>query len=268
MKKLIAGNWKMNGSLASNEKLVGELLGSVKQLRNTPTCDVAVCVPTPYLAQLSNLLNGSVLESNGAVALIERAQSAIELGAQDVSMNTLGAFTGEVSGGMLKDFGVRYVIVGHSERRRYHNESNQVVSLKTKAALAVGITPIVCVGETLEEREAGQTEAVVKRQLAAVIHDNGHCISEIVVAYEPVWAIGTGKTASPEQAQQVHAVVRAQLNAASSAAKQRVRILYGGSMNAANAKELLAQPDIDGGLIGGASLKAADFLQIVAAAAE
>jgi triosephosphate isomerase (TIM) len=266
MKKLIAGNWKMNGSLVANELLVSELLAGIKQAGRAPSCDVAVCVPAPYLAQLSGLISRPFLEQKEALAGIKYARAAIDLGAQDVSAQSNGAFTGEVSGGMLKDFGVRYCLVGHSERRRYHGETDQAVSLKAKAALAAGITPIVCLGETLQEREAGQTEAVVKRQLAAVIHDNCHCISEIVVAYEPVWAIGTGKTASPEQAQQVHAVLRAQLNAASSAAKQRVRILYGGSMNAGNAKELLAQADIDGGLIGGASLKAADFLKIVAAA--
>jgi triosephosphate isomerase len=166
---------------------------------------------------------------------------------------------------MLKDFGVRYAIVGHSERRQYHAESDALVADKAKAALAEGITPIVCVGETLAERQAGHTEEVVKRQLAAVIHANGHCISEIVLAYEPVWAIGTGKTASPEEAQAVHAVLRAQLKAATEQFA-RVKILYGGSMNAANASSLLAQADIDGGLIGGASLKAADFLSIIAAA--
>jgi triosephosphate isomerase (TIM) len=255
MKKLIAGNWKMNGSFGANTRLLDEILASI--LQSKPSCDIAVCVPFTYFFQTQDYQDRSRDESG---------QPQLWLGAQDISQHAIGAFTGEVSGGMLKEFGVRYVIVGHSERRRYHNESNQVVSLKTKAALAAGITPIVCVGETLEEREAGQTENVVKRQLAAVIHDNGHCISEIVVAYEPVWAIGTGKTASPEQAQQVHAVLRAQLNAASSSAKQRVRILYGGSMNAANAKELLAQPDIDGGLIGGASLKALDFMSIISAA--
>jgi triosephosphate isomerase len=182
-----------------------------------------------------------------------------------VSKHEQGAFTGEVSAAMLKEFGVRFAIVGHSERRQYHAEGDQLVADKAKAALAHGITPIVCVGETLAEREAGRTEEVVKRQLAAVIHTNGHCISEIVLAYEPVWAIGTGRTATPEQAQQVHALLRKQLAAATSHA-ERVSILYGGSMNAANAATLLAQPDIDGGLVGGASLKAQDFLQIVAAA--
>ena len=190
----------------------------------------------------------------------------MDLGSQDVSAHEQGAFTGEISCAMLKDFGARYAIVGHSERRQYHGETDAVVANKAQRALAAGITPIVCVGETLAEREAGKTEEVVKRQLAAVIHANGHCISEIVVAYEPVWAIGTGKTATPEQAQAVHAVLRAQLKAATEHS-QRVQILYGGSMNAANAAELLAQPDIDGGLIGGAALKAADFLTIIAAAA-
>jgi triosephosphate isomerase len=191
-------------------------------------------------------------------------QSLIALGSQDVSAQEVGAFTGEISAGMLKDFAVRYAIVGHSERRQYHSETDANVALKAQRALSAGITPIVCVGETLAEREAGTTEEVVKRQLAAVIHTNGHCISEIVVAYEPVWAIGTGLTATPEQAQEVHAVLRAQLKAATSHS-DRVSILYGGSMNAANAMQLLAQADIDGGLIGGAALKASDFLAIMAA---
>ena len=193
------------------------------------------------------------------------AGSAIEVGVQDVSQHESGAFTGEISTAMLKEFGVRYAIVGHSERRQYHGETDAVVAAKAQRALSSGITPIVCVGETLAEREGGKTEEVVKRQLAAVIHLNGHCISEIVVAYEPVWAIGTGKTASPEQAQAVHAVLRAQLKAASPQA-DRIQILYGGSMNAANAAQLLSQTDIDGGLVGGASLKAPDFLTIIAAA--
>jgi len=180
-------------------------------------------------------------------------------------MHEQGAYTGEVSVSMLRDFACRYVIVGHSERRQYHGETDAVVAAKAQRALAAGVTPIVCVGETLAEREAGQTEAVVKRQMAAVIHAVAHCITEIVVAYEPVWAIGTGKTATPDMAQAVHAVLRAQLAAATQNPK-RVHILYGGSMNASNAASLLAQPDIDGGLIGGASLKATEFLAIVAAA--
>jgi len=245
-KKLIAGNWKMNGSLAANEQLLKAVLAGVGQ----PTCRVAVGVPSAYLAQCQSLLAGSV----------------VELAAQDVSAHESGAYTGEISALMLRDFGVRYAIVGHSERRQYHGESDETVALKAQRALGCGITPIVCVGETLAEREAGKTVEVVKRQLAAVIHANGHCVSEIVVAYEPVWAIGTGKTATPEQAQQVHAVLRAQLKAASHNA-DRIALLYGGSMNAANAASLLAQADIDGGLIGGAALKAADFLTIIAAAA-
>jgi len=245
-RKLIAGNWKMNGGLAANEALVQALLQGIA----APSCDVAVCVPAPYLAQVQALLAGS----------------PIALGAQDVSAQAQGAFTGEQSAAMLGEFGVRYAIVGHSERRQYHGESDETVAAKAAAALAKGITPIVCVGETLAEREAGRTEEVVRRQLAAVIHVNGHCISEIVVAYEPVWAIGTGVTASPEQAQAVHAVLRAQLHHAASEHAAGIQILYGGSMNAANAATLLAQADIDGGLIGGASLKAPDFLQIIAAA--
>ena len=247
-KKLIAGNWKMNGGLAANEALLRALQDGV----GTPGCDVAVAVPAPYLAQVQALLGGASL-------------SPIRLAAQDVSAHEVGAYTGEVSATMLRDFGVRYTLVGHSERRQYHGETDALVATKAHRALAAGITPIVCVGETLAEREAGQTEAVVRRQLAAVIHLNGHCITEIVVAYEPVWAIGTGKTASAEQAQQVHAALRAQLQAATDKAGQ-IRLLYGGSMNATNAAALLAQTDIDGGLIGGASLKAPDFLQIVAAA--
>ncbi|MBI2726667.1 MAG: triose-phosphate isomerase [Polaromonas sp.] len=250
MKKLIAGNWKMNGSLAANEALLSALANG---LAGKPAVDVAVCVPAPYLAQFQ------------ALKSVQPALSAIDLGAQDVSAQASGAYTGEVSAAMLHDFGCRYAIVGHSERRQYHGESDTLVAEKARAALASGIAPIVCVGETLAEREGGHTEEVVKRQLAAVIHLNGHCISEIVVAYEPVWAIGTGKTASPEEAQAVHAVLRAQLKAATDK-PDRVKILYGGSMNAANAASLLAQPDIDGGLIGGASLKAPDFLTIIAAA--
>lgn len=244
-KKFIAGNWKMNGDLAANDALVRALIAGMKDA----ACTVAVCVPAPYLAQVQMLRTGS----------------ALEVGAQDVSQHERGAYTGEVSAAMLKEFGVRYAIVGHSERRQYHGETDALVAEKARVALAAGITPIVCVGETLAEREGGKTEEVVKRQMAAVIHTNGHCISEIVVAYEPVWAIGTGRTATPEQAQQVHALLRAQLKAATEHS-DRIHLLYGGSMNAANAAALLAQPDIDGGLVGGASLKAADFLQIVGAA--
>lgn len=245
-KKLIVGNWKMNGGLQANADLVS---GLVQGLPAPLNCGVGVAVPAAYLAQAQALVQGS----------------AIATAAQDVSQHEKGAYTGEVSASMLQDFGVHYALVGHSERRQYHGETDAVVAAKAQAALAKGITPIVCVGETLAEREAGQTEQVVKRQLAAVIHHVGQCVSELVVAYEPVWAIGTGKTATPEQAQAVHAVLRAQL-AAATAHAARVPLLYGGSMNAANAAQLLAQADIDGGLVGGASLKAADFLQIIAAA--
>jgi triosephosphate isomerase (TIM) len=249
-KKLIAGNWKMNGSLKENELLCTALLGGLAGHDAAQGTAIAVCVPSVYLSQIQASCAGT----------------AIGVGSQDISSQDKGAFTGEISGTMLKEFDVRYAIVGHSERRQFHGETDTAVALKTKAALAAGITPIVCVGESLTEREAGLTVDVVKRQLAAVIHENGHCISEIVVAYEPVWAIGTGKTATPEMAQEVHATLRAQLHAANPVAAKRVQILYGGSMNAANAASLLSQPDIDGGLIGGAALKSVDFLSIIAAA--
>ena len=242
-KKLIAGNWKMNGSLAANAALIGELLAGIGQ----PACDVAVCVPAVYLAQVQLLLAG---------------QGGIALGAQDVSQHESGAYTGDVSAAMLKELGARYVIVGHSERRQYQGETDAQVAIKAQRALAAGLTPIVCVGETLQEREQGETESVVSRQLSAVIQLNDERLVDLVVAYEPVWAIGTGRTATPEQAQAVHAALRALLAAADLQAAG-VRILYGGSMNAGNAAELLAQPDIDGGLIGGASLKARDFLKII-----
>ncbi len=241
-KKFIAGNWKMNGGLAAN----GLLLDAIEAGIGEPRCDVAVCVPAPYLSQVADRVAGL----------------PIALGAQDVSAHAQGAYTGEVSGAMLREFHVRYAIVGHSERRQYHGETDAVVAAKAQAALAAGVTPIVCVGETLAEREAGSTDAVVRRQLAAVLDVLGSRAAEMVLAYEPVWAIGTGKTATPQGAQAVHAALRAQLGAAGA----QVRILYGGSMNAANAAQLLAETDIDGGLIGGASLKAPDFLAIVAAA--
>ncbi len=242
---LITGNWKMNGSHSANAELLAGIAGA-----RPFGCDVAVCVPFPYLSET-------------AVAL---AGSHLRWGAQDCSVHEQGAYTGEVSAAMLAEFGCRFVLVGHSERRQYHAESDQLVADKASAALAKGVTPIVCVGETLAQREAGQTEAVVKRQLSAVIHTLGHCTGEMVVAYEPVWAIGTGQVASPEQAQAVHALLRAQLQAATAHAAT-MRILYGGSMKPDNAAALLAQPDIDGGLIGGASLKATDFVAILRAAA-
>jgi len=243
-RKLVVGNWKMNGSHPAN----AELLAGITAARPFG-CDVAVCVPFPYLSET-------------AVAL---AASEVRWGAQDCSAHEQGAYTGEVSAAMLAEFGCRYAIVGHSERRQYHGETDQLVADKAKAALAKGITPIVCVGETLAQREAGEIEAVVKRQLSAVIHTLAHCAGEMVVAYEPVWAIGTGKVATPEQAQAVHALLRAQLKAATPHA-DAMKILYGGSMKPDNAVSLLTQPDIDGGLIGGASLKAADFVAICRAA--
>lgn len=243
-RKLVVGNWKMNGSRAANAELLAGLNAA-----GPWTADVAVCAPFPYLADVALSLQGG----------------RIGWGAQDCSAHESGAFTGEVSASMLAEFGCRFVIVGHSERRALHGESDQLVADKAKAALAHKLTPIVCVGETLAEREAGETDHVVKRQLSAVIHTLGHCIPQIVVAYEPVWAIGTGKTATPEQAQAVHALLRAQLHAATTKSDEML-ILYGGSMKPDNAAQLLGQADIDGGLIGGASLKAADFAAICKAA--
>jgi triosephosphate isomerase (TIM) len=241
---LVVGNWKMHGSRPANAELLAGVLGG-----RPYAADVAVCVPFVYLTEAAATLAGS----------------EIRWGAQDVSAHEQGAYTGEISAGMLHECGCRYAIVGHSERRALHAESDMLVAQKAQAALARGVTPIVCVGETLAEREAGQTEAVVKRQLSAVIHQLAHCAAEMVVAYEPVWAIGTGRTASPEQAQAVHAVLRAQLQAATGRA-ETMKILYGGSVKPDNAATLFAQPDIDGGLIGGASLKAADFIAICRAA--
>ena len=244
-RKLVVGNWKMNGSRVAN----ADLLAALKSA-GPWDADVAVCAPAPYLGEVALSLQGEF----------------IGWGAQDCSAHESGAYTGEVSAAMLAEFGCKYVIVGHSERRAFHAESDQLVADKAKVALAHRLTPIVCVGETLAEREAGHTDDVVKRQLSAVIHTLGHCISQIVVAYEPVWAIGTGKTATPEQAQAVHALLRAQLKAATAHAAD-MKILYGGSVKADNAAELFGQPDIDGGLIGGASLKVADFAAICRAAA-
>lgn len=243
-RKLVVGNWKMNGNRAANTELLAALKAAGPWV-----AEVAVCAPFVYLGDVAMSLQGD----------------AMAWGAQDCSAFESGAYTGEVSAAMLAEFGCRYVINGHSERRALHAESDQLVADKAKAALARQLTPIVCVGETLAEYEAGQTDAVVKRQLSAVIHTLGHCISQVVVAYEPVWAIGTGKTATPEQAQAVHAVLRAQLKAATAQADS-MKILYGGSVKPDNATSLFSQPDIDGGLIGGASLKAADFAAICRAA--
>ena len=245
---LVAGNWKMNGSRASVAELLDGLKAGIGQVT---TAEVAVCAPAIYLPDTQAALTGT----------------PIKWGGQDVSVHASGAYTGEIAGSMLNDFGCHYAIIGHSERRAYHGESDETVAHKFAAARAVGLVPILCVGETLEEREQGVTEEVVGRQLDAVI---AHCgidtVGEGVIAYEPVWAIGTGKTASPEQAQQVHAFIRARLATHSQVVAEGMRILYGGSMNPKNAAELVSQPDIDGGLIGGASLKAPDFLAVCSAA--
>jgi triosephosphate isomerase len=242
-RKLVAGNWKMHGSLAENEALLSGLLAGMADVK----AGVAVCVPFPYLAQVQAKLQGS----------------AIAWGAQNMSQQAKGAFTGEVSASMLKDFGCSYVIVGHSERRALYGESDALVAEKFASAQAAGLTPILCVGETLEEREGGITEAVVARQMDAVINKCGVAsLAKSVVAYEPVWAIGTGKTASPEQAQAVHAFIRAKVRALDAGIAEGLVIQYGGSMKPGNAAELLGQPDIDGGLIGGAALNAAEFLAI------
>jgi triosephosphate isomerase len=243
-RKLVVGNWKMHGSRPANAELLAGVLAA-----RPYAADVAVCVPFVFLTETAATLAGG----------------EVRWGAQDLSSHEQGAYTGEISAAMLAECGCRYAIVGHSERRAYHAESDQLVAEKAQAALARGVTPIVCVGETLAEREAGQTEAVVKRQLSAVIHHLAHCAAEIVVAYEPVWAIGTGRTATPEQAQAVHAVLRTQLQAATGHGES-MKILYGGSVKADNAAVLFAQADIDGGLIGGAALKAADFVAICRAA--
>ncbi|MBC3869032.1 triose-phosphate isomerase [Undibacterium oligocarboniphilum] len=246
-RKLIAGNWKMNGSFSANRLLLSEILAGVS---TTPACDILVCAPAPYLSQCAEIL----------------AKSAVAWGAQDVSAHPHGAFTGEVSAAMLADCACRYVIIGHSERRAYHAESDELTAQKVLQALANNLTPVLCVGETLEQRESGQTNSVVAGQLCAVLDvlDVGQ-LSRLVIAYEPVWAIGTGKTATPQMAQDVHAFLRQQVTVRDAAAANVVRILYGGSMKPDNAAELLCMADIDGGLIGGAALKSADFLAIVAA---
>lgn len=245
--KLVAGNWKMHGSLTENEALLDALKTG---LATGPSLQCAVCVPFPFLAQAQALLQGS----------------GIAWGAQDVSEHAKGAYTGEVSAPMLRELGCRYVIVGHSERRSLHGEDSQRVARKMRAAQAAGLTPIVCVGETLEQRESGVTDAVVGAQLDAVIDALGAgSLAGAVLAYEPVWAIGTGKTASPEQAQAVHAFIRQRVAAKDRAVAEKVQVLYGGSVKANNAAALFEMPDIDGGLVGGASLDANEFLSICAA---
>jgi triosephosphate isomerase len=240
-RRLVAGNWKMHGDRAANSALLDAIVAGAPAPQQV---ECAVLAPFPYLGQLAGRLAGS----------------AIAWGAQNVSEHAQGAYTGEVSAAMLAEFGCRYVIVGHSERRHLYGESDAAVAAKFAAVLAAGMTPILCVGETLAEREAGGTEKVVGRQLGVVLAQAGtQAFETAVVAYEPVWAIGTGRTASPEQAQDVHAFLRAEL-------RPETRILYGGSVKAANAEAIFAMPDVDGGLIGGASLVAAEFLAIARAA--
>lgn len=246
-KKLVAGNWKMHGSLQQNAALLERIKAGVSGL----ACDVAVCPPYPYLGQVQSLLSGS----------------GVAWGAQSLSEYPAGAFTGEVSAAMLVEFACRYVLVGHSERRALYGETDSVVAAKFEAAQRAGLVPVLCVGETLAEREAGLTGAVVARQVSAILGGSGvAAMASAVVAYEPVWAIGTGLTASPEQAQAVHAAIRAQVAAMDVEVAKGLRILYGGSVKPQNAKELFGQADIDGGLIGGAALVADDFLAICQAA--
>ena len=245
--RLVLGNWKMHGNLADNARLLSQL-HAVAAADGTLSarCAIGVCVPFPYLAQVAAAL----------------ADSPVSWGAQDVSVHEQGAYTGEVSGTMLRDFGCRWALVGHSERRMYHGESDQLVAEKAQAALKAGLTPVVCVGETLQDREAGNTLAVIERQLAPVLALGAESLAKMVLAYEPVWAIGTGLTATPEQAQEVHSAIRVAL---SGLGAPQVQVLYGGSVKAANAATLFTMPDIDGALVGGASLVAEEFWRIAAA---
>lgn len=244
----VIGNWKMNGSLATNASLL-EAIAASRADTTAELAKVAVCAPFPYLTQLQRALGGT----------------AVAYGAQDVSEHINGAYTGQISAAMLAEFGATIVLVGHSERRLHSAETSALVAAKATTTVAAGLTPVICVGETLAERESGQAEATVATQLAPCAALMASSSSNIVIAYEPVWAIGTGKTASPEEAQAMHAFIRAEL-AKISAAAANISVLYGGSVKASNAAELFSQPDIDGGLIGGASLIAEDFLGIVSAA--
>ncbi|OAB60477.1 triose-phosphate isomerase [Leptolyngbya valderiana BDU 20041] len=246
--KLIAGNWKMNGSKPMARELVSGVLAALDPDRKA---DVLLIPPAPYLGLVRSLVEAT----------------PVLVGGQDVSAHASGAYTGEISGAMLADVGCAYTLVGHSERRSLHGETDELVADKFIAAQAAGLQPILCVGETLEEREAGATEAVVRRQVAAVIDKAGiQAFSRAVVAYEPVWAIGTGQTATPDQAQAVHALIRAQIAAEDAIIAGRLRVLYGGSVKGDNAPDLFAREDIDGGLIGGASLTAESFMAIYQAA--
>ncbi|ABA59019.1 triose-phosphate isomerase [Nitrosococcus oceani] len=245
---LVVGNWKMNGSRAANRALLESMR---KEMEAGVTAEVAVCPPFVYLADMESLLQGSV----------------INWGAQNLSHHEVGAYTGEIAPSMLADLGCRFVIVGHSERRTLYGETDSLVAEKAIVAQKVNIIPIICVGETLQEREQNITEQVVKRQLNAVLELAGvNALEKAVIAYEPIWAIGTGRTATPEQAQEVHALIRSHVAIQNSGIAEELLILYGGSVKGNNAAELLAMPDIDGGLIGGASLDAKEFLTICQAA--
>jgi triosephosphate isomerase len=244
--KLVVGNWKMNGGLRQNDALLADLRSGWTA---TPLRRIAICVPFPYLWQAQAALSGSPLD----------------WGAQNISEHASGAFTGEVAASMVAEFGSRLAIVGHSERRTLYGETDAMIANKAKAALAAGLTPIVCVGESLAEREASATESVVLRQLDAVMAVLGRAVSDAVVAYEPVWAIGTGRTATPEQAEAVHELLRRRLRTVAGEAADEMLLLYGGSVKADNAKTLFACANIDGGLVGGASLKATEFLAIARA---
>src|SRR3989339_98106 len=244
-RKVIAGNWKMNGDKASNKILLETVLASYEKYNKI---DWIVLAPFVYVSQCEKLLD----------------MSHLGYGAQDISENANGAFTGDISAGMLKDFGCHYVLTGHSERRHGHGETNELVAKKTKTALEAEMIPILCVGETLEEREANQTLTVVSEQLKDVLNlvKDPAVLSKMIIAYEPVWAIGTGKVATPEQAQEVHAAIRHQLKQMDQTLGAKMQILYGGSVKPDNAESLFKMPDIDGALIGGASLKAEQFLKI------
>ncbi|MBU6198846.1 MAG: triose-phosphate isomerase [Xanthomonadaceae bacterium] len=245
-RKIVAGNWKMHGTRASARALVDAIVVAPPM-----ACEIAVFPPFPYLAEL----------------IAAQAKAPISFGAQDVSAHAKGAFTGEVSAAMIKDIGARYALVGHSERRQFHAESDAIVAAKYAQAQAAGLVAVLCVGETLEQRDAGQTEGVIAAQIDAVIQHSGPgSLANAVIAYEPVWAIGTGRSATADQAQAVHAFIRDKIRREDAKICGSLRILYGGSVKPDNAAGLFAQPDIDGGLIGGASLVAADFLAICAAA--
>jgi triosephosphate isomerase len=242
-RKLVAANWKMHGSSALTATLLGALVAK------PPPCEVVVFPPFPYLTQA-----------------VQLARGALDIGAQDLSAHVQGAYTGEVSAAMLHEVGARWVLVGHSERRQYHHEGDALIAAKLQRALECGLTPVLCVGETLDEHERDITERVIAEQLRMPLHHLGSRFVGVVIAYEPIWAIGTGRTASAAQVQAVHAFIRSQLAAHDAKLSRLIRLLYGGSVKAANASELFAQPDVDGGLVGGASLLAEEFLAICVAA--